>query len=475
MVTIIVAEGPQNTWIKKDAGSLQRWWNNAKKRLGDAGQGLRDSTNVSRMLGEKMFDSYHQHMEKLRQTDDSIRSWTRDLNNCLDRAIDANSKNKMLDVIFWLSQINSRLKLVSSQKKELSDLVDEQLEEFYGQRENPIQSDYFKSSPDSIVNLTDPDGEFSADDKVVIAGVMDDIGRWVARRKMEKMYEKRLHAQKLAIRQLMAAAKSMVGQANAYLGRMGKARASGNIESYINDLGKVSELQSKFEAKFQEQFNLHFKEMIGRLHAKEEKLQKEMAEPEFGNKSEPIPDLTPRKLPSILDSEDPIYGDTKPINEPLGPTGTIPGKPLSEALDSWKLTPPTGQDFIQPSIPELKTPEVPKEQLSLPLDKPIEENIMTIEDDSPDVVAPKAQKKAPAKAPKKPSTKPSKKLEASEIENTILKYNHDKFYNELCKAATTNNPALLAAMMLKYSEQIDETDPDKSLELIAIAEGILNA
>jgi methyl coenzyme M reductase subunit C-like uncharacterized protein (methanogenesis marker protein 7) len=68
----------------------------------------------------------------------------------------------------------------------------------------------------------------------------------------------------------------------------------------------------------------------------------------------------------------------------------------------------------------------------------------------------------------------SPRYATTQIDQMIIKMNHARFYDELKKASTKNDPYLLAAMMLKYSEMIDEIDPQTSLELLSVAEGILN-
>lgn len=51
---------------------------------------------------------------------------------------------------------------------------------------------------------------------------------------------------------------------------------------------------------------------------------------------------------------------------------------------------------------------------------------------------------------------------------------HQNFYNELVKAASINDPYLLATMLVRYSSQIEDDDFDTSMKLLAIAEGILD-
>ncbi len=59
------------------------------------------------------------------------------------------------------------------------------------------------------------------------------------------------------------------------------------------------------------------------------------------------------------------------------------------------------------------------------------------------------------------------------MRDTLIKLQHVKFVDELKKASSHNDPLLLAAMICRYSGQIEEIDPEASLKLIAIAEGVL--
>lgn len=473
MLSIIVAEGPVEypIWIRKDAGSLQRWWNRTKRNVGDAARGFREGTAFSRMIGERMFDSYREQMEKLRDTDEAIRSWTNDLDNCLDKALEASSKGKMFDSILWLSQINSRLKLVSQTKDQLSSLRDEQLEEFYGDRDHPLANDYFHADPKQII---DPD------EKYATAGLMDDLGRWVTKRKLDTMYRRRLAEQKTALRSLLTSAKSTVNQIDSLLSRMGKARANGNIEIYINDLTKISALQEKFEGTFRELYDKHFKEMIKRIRQKEVKKIEQPRSLETITQPTVQPKEPMVELPSIMEPNDSMYSEKIEMGKGIGPTGTVPSAPIA-TTPLWQLTPPTEADLVTKPKDVEKPIPVAKEQLPLDFDVKIQNNdpIMTMEgvptESIPTTKKPSTKKPAIKKTtPKKNEAKPKESSEEMEINKMMLRSSHRKFYEELQKATSTNDPKLLALMMLKYSEQIDELDSEKSLELIAIAEGILS-
>lgn len=467
-LTIIVATGSNGAWIRKDAGGVKRWWNQTKRKMNDLGQGVSEKTNLSRMVSEKMFESYHDQMQQLRDTDQSIREWSKDLDNSLDRALDANKKGKMLDVLYWLSQVNSRLKLIGTKAEQLSSLRDEQLEEFYGDREHPLEEDYFHSDESRLANPNEK-----------TAGVMDDIGRWVTKRKMENMYKKRLAEQKAALRVLVSKTKSIVGTTDTLLDRMAGARASGNIEAYITDLARISHHQKEFENTFRDLYDRHFKQMVDRVRQREE-----AQKPLIVSREEQKTD----QLPSIFDEADPQYGDRTQVGDTLGPQHTVPGTPNPEALTpvapEFKLEPSPAEHELPPT---LLAPQQPKQdatdepnpqQLNLFHEGPAEEikepaNILTMEpttiSDPPPAMKPKYKKPAVPRPPKAP--KPDKIIDSISKKNA-----HILFYNKLSQAAQyTVDPKELVGMILSYSEQIDGTDSEESLRLLAIAEGILDA
>ena len=59
------------------------------------------------------------------------------------------------------------------------------------------------------------------------------------------------------------------------------------------------------------------------------------------------------------------------------------------------------------------------------------------------------------------------------LNEMIVKANHKKFVDELYKVAKTGNTGLMLAMISKYSEQIEETDPAGSIKLLSLAQNIM--
>ena len=58
------------------------------------------------------------------------------------------------------------------------------------------------------------------------------------------------------------------------------------------------------------------------------------------------------------------------------------------------------------------------------------------------------------------------------LRNAMVRVQHSNFLTELKKAAAIHNPYVMAAMIAKYSDQIEDIDFESSMKLLAIAEGI---
>lgn len=69
---------------------------------------------------------------------------------------------------------------------------------------------------------------------------------------------------------------------------------------------------------------------------------------------------------------------------------------------------------------------------------------------------------------------PAKAKAASEVDQILVKVAHKKFFVELEKVAKTQNKGLMAALMCRYSEEIDNIDPVMSMKLLAQAERLLD-
>lgn len=579
---LIVAEKQGGPWVRKDAGAIRRTLNDAYKSVRDVGRGMRMSP--SRWVSERVFSGFGEKMDQLREVDSQIEMWTRDLDNCLDRALDADKVGRPLDVIFWLSQINNRLGLVAAKHKELDDVHEKDLAEFYGESENSYEDhDYFTGG----------------EGKLVQAGIMDDLGRRVTNWKMERMYKDKIAKRKKSIEKLMREAKTLVSKVDMRLGMMSKARSSGDIARYMAALSDVAKMQQGFEKVFKTEFTANFSSLVDVLKRREKEIAAEEAKkapaleqateqkknfgppsPEAASKDnyvapneDAVETIRGLKHPRMNPSEDPAtnrmvmrqqdefsepsvpnfmdqWGEQLgQFNQPAGPVdndgnlggmmdssqqGSSPTTMRSErekAWDAWNAAAPTEAPAFQGPIQEVPVEIAPArkprsrvlEDVSIrpevsgyvsPASEPAPEATPTMVPPPPQpAAAPAAKGKGKTKSkpkaeteelqplqsllsgiippepdpylkpgvippqaqvlPKKPPQKRPQK--DAGLESLLLKKSHVEFYGELEKAAKLEDPYLLAMMLSKYSEQIDERDPETSEELLTLAEVIINA
>lgn len=474
----VIVCGAEEDWIK--LGAEPSFWNKLR--------------NPGRHISEKFFDEYGTQMEKLRDVDEKVRQWAGNLDELLGHARKAKSQGKFLDAIFWIGKINSKLRAAAGEGKELRDLEMEHLEEFYGDGEQEIPEDYFKLSEAGL---------FLESGLLSEAGLMDDAKRWMTKRKLDQIYRTKLKQREMALNELLNSAGRTVGHVKSYLDRMATFRNKGDIQNYLVGLGKLSKVQSDFEGHFRKVYETNFADMAAHMRAK----QKTNHRPATS-----VEEVEPKTLlnPTVNQLAGPTFDNTVieynpglartqkngPIEEPEAQTlrqmeGGIPKHmPLPFNEEYKNIQPNTRIPSGETVLPEVQT-RTPsgetKPSIIPPLPHvptmPVRDSELIMENEGVDqglpIVAPTPvqvpveapPKKAPK--PRKPAVKKPKQKEAELIEEAILKAGHAKFYQELEKVAQTGNSYLMASMILAYSEAIDDTDEEKSLELLAVAEGIL--
>lgn len=446
---IFVSAGPDGLWIQKDAGTVTRTLNEFKKKRQDLKRWRKEHVAPMRWMSEKLFGGFGEQMEKLRETDDEIRKWTRDLDNVLDHARDARKQGRYLDVLFWLNQINGRLQIAIERGRELADISDRQIDEFFSKTRHGLQPDYMTSvKPEDILDpnqkFEDVIAETLGQSLVAQGGVISDLGRELTTWKMNRAYAKRVAELKRGIEHLFNIAKSTVGHIDALMQHMMSARGKGDIAGYLDGLKRVSLVQSKFEKQFKATYeNKGFKEMVTRMQARQAEHNKETKVPETVKDFELAPTTIPA-APLSLVQPPPTQSD--PVAQPAQ---SVPQPPM--------VTPEVMRKNVQAVPPASVSPE--QRKVLLDVSPEGEDNMYSSE--------PKLDPANPAEAP---STIRSRAK--TELETIMIKAKHQKFFEELKKES---NPYLIAAMLLKYSEMIDDSDPQKSLELISIAEGIFDA
>ena len=459
---ILVSEGLDGKWIRKDAGPITRWL----KSPGVIEKGQRwmsEHFAPGRWIAEQVSPEYSEQMDVLREVHEQVENWTKDLSNALDRAQDARKLGKPLDAIFWLGQINNRLKLVSNEKNKLEEIQERHLEKYFEEHEENIPDDYFET------------GEH----KIVEAGVLDDLGRQVTTWKFQKAHKLRLREQDLALKNLLGKAKTAVGRTYSSLREMSKALGSGDVSKYLLALQDVSKEQGKFETEFRSIYDKYFASMVARIKSKKQEEAtrsskiKEEADQREKERLEKSPSLIeePEETP---ESSIPVtFG---PETAPSAPSVPPTLEPVPTTVPATPIGVPASPPPAPPAV-EVKKPFIFQED---PNKREEEWRKLTRykgmpEENAPETVPNTVRSVPPPPPPPPPPPRAKGKKKASELDEMIIKMNHSKFQQELEKSAAAGADSyLLAAMMLKYSEMIDQVDPQKSMELLSIAEGILN-
>lgn len=558
---LIVAEEKGGRWVRKDAGEVRRTLNDAYKSVRDVGRGMRASP--VRWISEKVFSGFGEKMKELREVDDQIKLWTDDLDNCLDRAKEAQKAGRMPDAIFWISQINNRLQLTGDGYQTLNKSHELDLTEFHGGFEKDDEG-YRKYKYDDDDYLTGGEG------RIVQAGLMDDLGRKITNWKMKQMYKEKIQQRERALEILMTQSTLLVDKVERRLAEMSAARSNGDIPRYMASLNGIAQSQRNFEKLFRKEFDANFKSLITAIKNREAELahqQKlQQTKEQFDKNFQPLDDMLKKHKPELEKwekseqnkAEHAFREEQTGSNNESGimsqwgdQLGQLKGPPIDNGgnlggmVDSTypesarsmpsERAPAVQQDSNQPrpgfEMPGAVAPEMaPAREIG----EPTTQGVRYLFPDAPaesqgpmahrapssmlpapnngevaypgtppqefegpihqfDVNVPKA---APPPAPARRARAPKKKepektvvspqLNLSEpdegpqtqrsaaMQALLLKKSHLEFYGQLEKAAKLEDPYLLAAMLSKYSEQVEQQDPDTSDELLTLAETIIN-
>ncbi len=259
-----------------------------------------------RMMGEGLVGDYSAKMDILREVDDNIHEWTKDLDfigSELDKALKA---SRIVDVGILLKDLNDRLRKVSIEGIRVEEVAEEALHQFD------------KEDQEYVFNKG--------------AGIIDDLKRrWVS----NKLETSKRKLRGRALKSIIDFAKSIVKAVDSQLNLMSKARAGGDIGKYIDALHKIGELQKRFQEKFFPIYDEYLKDIVDESFAMSKKDIKEESKedpsvvpintPTVEVKSpaeEPTLDLLNRKLPNLeapakeVATEEPqeiIIEETSPI------------------------------------------------------------------------------------------------------------------------------------------------------------------
>lgn len=386
----------------------------------DSGTWVREKfspSGITRWFGEGLISDYKEKMKVLREVDDKIYDWSEDLDRIVKEMKRAIKANRLVDVAVLIGTLNRKLYNIKNEGAKVQEMAEEALMDF----------DLDRGSRGHELPLPNLDDLKSQDGLVASAGVWSDFKRdWVNKR-VENANRK---ARATALSEILKSAELTVKKVKEYVKKLGRARAEGNIGQYIVELKMIEEAQDNFREVFLPRFKEHLAPLVNRALAKNKVEQKPT---DLGTLEAPAP-VKP-KLPKTLVDLGPLD-----VAEEEAPK-TIPEGPITEAP---KTEIPTTEDMIQPETKRSPLAAVGPEGANE-------------EDEEPEAL-----------------TRKKPLLETAALNEALLKLSHEKFLKELTKIAdNTDDPYLMAAMIVHYAGKIEDRDLGTSLKLVSIAEGIL--
>lgn len=371
-----------------------------------------------RMFGESLIGGYKEKMNSLRHIDSGIAIWLKDLDGMVKEMRQAAKNSRYIDVAILLSKLDKRLTAVREAGKEIKQLTDEEI--------LPFELEHKKELPGGQL--------FNADDGLSSeAGAFDDMKRrWVAQRLETQMREQR----KIAINSLIDKASQLVNNIKDKYNDLGKARASGNIKAYVDTLASVAVAQREFQNDFTPIYRKYLHPLVERAQEERKKLQEEEA------KKTEIKELVSKEFENP-EKETVIAPQT---SKDLTPEQTWKNAP---GVSDWILNQKQPEKPVIPIVTEPAITKAKKQKKSK----------------APEEVKPIVESTPTATAVEQPKV--------AELNSIIFKNSNANFISELIKESRSDDPYILSAMLIKYAETIEEIDLEKSLKLLAIAEGIL--
>lgn len=415
----------------------------------------------TRMFGEGLIGDYAKKMDTLRDVDDRIHEWTKDLGQLTREMRQALRGNRFIDVAILLGQLNKKLKNVHEAGKDVKKIEESALKDFERKHDLDI--------PDDILG-TENSGLTTE------AGFLSDLKRkWIAK-KFENAHKQK---RKLALNSLVDRAERLAKSVKSHVNNLGTARAAGDIGRYVDYLKQISLEQKEFQSMFVPIYNLYLKPVVDEAIRDREAQKLEQEEFLKKNKSEEDARLAELGLgaPSEVSEEKAPEGEMGPVIRVKPPVGLgerlAPAEPEAPEVGGESETVPAST----PVLPVQHNPS------AFTMHGPTEHRPEAFQGMAPPTAAPElslppvnvVEEKKKRTSKKKAPAAPPETTADFEMEQIIVKHNHANFVMELLKAAEQDDPYLLAAMLSKYAEQIEDVDLQKSLELLAISEGILDA
>lgn len=391
-----------------------------------------------RQWGEGLIGDYKKQMQVLRRVDHNIAVWANDLEAVVKEARKAFKAKRMVDVALLLAALNKRLKLVATEGKKVEVIRDKAIRQFEAEHKIDLPE---KFNPKEL--------PFGADDGLTsLAGWGDFKRKWVARRLEDKHRE----ARDKAIEGLLRHTESTVKSVKKLLGHLGEARDKGNIGTYVTVISEISKEQHAFERLFSA---VYFKYLQKYL---EEAYEAKM------NKEDQDAILAKEQVPATVKE---VVSDT--VNEMTVRNPQIEGFVAQQVENNVPpIYPPssgtreTAREEFAPSVPTLPSSDIPATQSQKELFPPQPETVRGV------------GRLGPISNDQAPDTEADPTRRSNDLEQILQQTAHADFINQLIIVGKQNDPYLMAAMIAKYAGQVEEYDLEKSLELMAIAEYILD-
>jgi hypothetical protein len=442
-----------------------------------------------RMFKEKLYPGFEESMKELRIVDDRITQFSKELNYLAD--LMPNDPTKLADIALILIEIQQRLSSIVEAGSQVKPFKDRRVSDFYGRFHVKIPENLRTSRASS----EDDDG------KVATAGLIGDFVDFIGKAIFEYT-DAETREMKRVVKHLMETTKQTVSSVNRTLNDMLDARKTGDIDKYIELIKFIGKEQAELRKEFDVVYDAYLKEPHERAlqleaqaeaeaKARGEKYQKtheELSAGEDGLTVVEVDDPAPEEaapLEAAEDAEEPptalIPGGTGAAQMRHPESGMELSEPVVE-LGEGELTSEEQRAVEQARVPEaVVQPESGEEIESLHPDKPLPEP--EVEEKAPITqrvpVLPPQPAEEPAQeglivAPTLEQTQQYGRQVRMQLETVLTKASHARFLNKLAKIAETENKYVVAAFMAKYSDELEDIDPEASAALLKAAQEISN-
>lgn len=363
---------------------------------------------TKRVLLEKFFSTFKEHMMELRAADDKMRSIATAFKTYLRNAEKAFKRRQYIDVAHWVGQINKGSHEIIELSRHVANLKDDQLAEHFGEYSDAdLNEEYFKNAEALLRH------EYL----IKNAGFLEDVFKGVSRRFLESLYWKDTKERKKTIETLLDDTEYYIEKLNKSLNKMGYARSGGNVSDWIKESNDIVKAHSKFEAKFKQAYDSVLLPLIQNVKLRQQeasKLQEQAIKRQEEAKGEALTEAEKASVRQVV--EDAVLK----MQEETATPGQIETAP--ELNMDIKETPQEVRKQYLDQLVSQQQEEEHEEPIPLTREKEEEPFPLIRQKEKATETAPLPGEKPPVPAPAKPATKPSdKKRGRPSKEETALK------------------------------------------------------